>query len=64
MNIEALSVCLGNKLYCWGLCYEGDVDGCINGWLVVLRLNVPVNNFSVMSGRMHKWTKVKMLELL
>ena len=21
------------------------------GWLVVLRLNVPVNNFSVMSGR-------------
>ena len=24
---------------------------CETGWLVVLRLNVPVNNFSVMSGR-------------
>ena len=24
---------------------------CNDGWLVVLRLNVPVNNFSVMSGR-------------
>ena len=23
------------------------------GWLVVLRLNVPVNNFSVISGRSH-----------
>ena len=23
------------------------------GWLVVLRLNVPFNNFSVMSGRSH-----------
>ena len=26
-----------------------------NGWLVVLRLNVPVNNFSVMSGRSHRF---------
>ena len=24
-------------------------------WLVVLRLNVPVNNFSVMSGRSHRF---------
>ena len=28
--------------------YEEQTD---YGWLVVLRLNVPVNNFSVMSGR-------------
>ena len=26
-----------------------------DGWLVVLRLNVPVNNFSVMSGRSHRF---------
>ena len=26
-----------------------------NNWLVVLRLNVPVNNFSVMSGRSHRF---------
>ena len=26
-----------------------------NRWLVVLRLNVPVNNFSVMSGRSHRF---------
>ena len=26
-----------------------------NDWLVVLRLNVPVNNFSVMSGRSHRF---------
>ena len=26
-----------------------------NGWLVVLRLNVPVNNFSVISGRSHRF---------
>ena len=26
-----------------------------NGWLVVLRLNVPVNNFSVMSGQSHRF---------
>ena len=25
------------------------------GWLVVLRLNVPVNNFLVMSGRSHRF---------
>ena len=25
------------------------------GWLVVLRLNVPVNNFSIMSGRSHRF---------
>ena len=25
------------------------------GWLVVLRLNVPVNKFSVMSGRSHRF---------
>ena len=25
------------------------------GWLVVLRLNVPVNNFSVISGRSHRF---------
>ena len=25
------------------------------GWLVVLRLNVPVNNFPVMSGRSHRF---------
>ena len=25
------------------------------GWLVVLRLNFPVNNFSVMSGRSHRF---------
>ena len=24
-------------------------------WLVVLRLNVPVNNFTVMSGRSHRF---------
>ena len=24
-------------------------------WLVVLRLNVPVNNFSVMSGQSHRF---------
>ena len=24
-------------------------------WLVVLRLNVPVNNFSVMAGRSHRF---------
>ena len=28
---------------------------CAFGWLVVLRLNVPVNNFSVMSGRSHRF---------
>ena len=28
---------------------------CVVGWLVVLRLNVPVNNFSVMSGRSHRF---------
>ena len=29
---------------------------CLRGfWLVVLRLNVPVNNFSVMSGRSHRF---------
>ena len=27
----------------------------LKGWLVVLRLNVPVNNFSVMSGRSHRF---------
>ena len=27
----------------------------IHCWLVVLRLNVPVNNFSVMSGRSHRF---------
>ena len=26
-----------------------------DGWLVVLRLNVPVNSFSVMSGRSHRF---------
>ena len=26
-----------------------------DGWLVVLRLNVPVNNFSVMSGRSYRF---------
>ena len=26
-----------------------------SSWLVVLRLNVPVNNFSVMSGRSHRF---------
>ena len=25
------------------------------GWLVVLRLNVPVNNFSVILGRSHRF---------
>ena len=29
--------------------------GVPQGWLVVLRLNVPVNNFSVMSGRSHRF---------
>ena len=24
-------------------------------WMVVLRLNIPVNNFSVMSGRSHRF---------
>ena len=31
---------------------------CVGGrgfWLVVLRLNVPVNNFSVISGRSHRF---------
>ena len=28
---------------------------CTISWLVVLRLNVPVNNFSVMSGRSHRF---------
>ena len=33
------------------------VDPCgpTVSWLVVLRLNVPVNNFSVMSGRSHRF---------
>ena len=30
-------------------------DVMLVGWLVVLRLNVPVNNFSVMSGRSHRF---------
>ena len=29
--------------------------GIKQNWLVVLRLNVPVNNFSVMSGRSHRF---------
>ena len=29
--------------------------GLLVSWLVVLRLNVPVNNFSVMSGRSHRF---------
>ena len=32
-----------------------DARGPGIGWLVVLRLNVPVNNFSVMSGRSHRF---------
>ena len=31
------------------------LQGTVKGWLVVLRLNVPVNNFSVMSGRSHRF---------
>ena len=27
----------------------------VGSWLVVLRFNVPVNNFSVMSGRSHRF---------
>ena len=30
-------------------------DCVVIKWLVVLRLNVPVNNFSVMSGRSHRF---------
>ena len=30
-------------------------EGGQESWLVVLRLNVPVNNFSVMSGRSHRF---------
>ena len=33
----------------------GPLCFCMVGWLVVLRLNVPVNNFSVMSGRSHRF---------
>ena len=32
-----------------------EVNGKNSIWLVVLRLNVPVNNFSVMSGRSHRF---------
>ena len=32
-----------------------DVEKAGEKWLVVLRLNVPVNNFSVMSGRSHRF---------
>ena len=42
-GINCLNISLGD----WNLQYE-----C---WLVVLRLNVPVNNFSVMSGRSHRF---------
>ena len=31
------------------------IDDTFVCWLVVLRLNVPVNNFSVMSGRSHRF---------
>ena len=31
------------------------IDGQGFGWLVVLRLNVPVNNFSVISGQSHRF---------
>ena len=31
------------------------VYGKAVGWLVVLRLNVPVNNFLVISGRSHRF---------
>ena len=34
---------------------DGSVTRQGIGWLVVLRLNVPVNNFSVMSGRSHRF---------
>ena len=34
----------------WGGLFNSNM-----GWLVVLRLNVPVNNFSVMSGRSHRF---------
>ena len=36
------------------VCNE-DPKGSEQSWLVVLRLNVPVNNFSVMSGRSHRF---------
>ena len=40
------------------ICQDGFmiIQICIvlKGWLVVLRLNVPVNNFSVISGRILK----------
>ena len=32
-----------------------EFKACKKDWLVVLRLNVPVNNFSVMSGRSHRF---------
>ena len=35
--------------------YKDHVTNEKVGWLVVLRLNVPVNNFSVMSGRSHRF---------
>ena len=39
-------------LHAWHLRDAKSVHG---GWLVVLRLNVPVNNFSVMLGRSHRF---------
>ena len=39
---------------CLGLC-KCNMRNNNNIWLVVLRLNVPVNNFSVMSGRSHRF---------
>ena len=41
------------------LCNDINMLSCKNDgsqyWLVVFRLNVPVNNFSVMSGRSHRF---------
>ena len=35
--------------------HETQIAAVEPGWLVVLRLNVPVQNFSVMSGRSHRF---------
>ena len=35
--------------------FRKKINFTIGGWLVVLRLNVPVNNFSVISGRSHRF---------
>ena len=40
----------------FNICFDNSImPSEWGGWLVVLRLNVPVNNFSGMSGRSHRF---------